>query len=83
MKGDMELYSRLSHDITEIIQEKAPVVEKASIDEKVEERMKQIAEAHNKQGSQGAERSSNEGKLNAAIESAQTGERKSILDLNA
>jgi DNA polymerase-4 len=33
MKGDMELYSRLSHEITEIIQEKAPVVEKASIDE--------------------------------------------------
>jgi len=33
MKGDMQLYSRLSHDITEIIQEKAPVVEKASIDE--------------------------------------------------
>jgi DNA polymerase IV len=33
MKGDMELYSRLSHDITEIIQEKAPVVEKASIDD--------------------------------------------------
>jgi len=33
MKGDMEMYSRLSHDITEIIQEKAPVVEKASIDE--------------------------------------------------
>jgi DNA polymerase-4 len=33
MKGDMELYSRLSHDITAIIQEKAPVVEKASIDE--------------------------------------------------
>lgn len=33
MKGDMELYSKLSHDITEIIQEKAPVVEKASIDE--------------------------------------------------
>jgi len=33
MKGDMELYSRLSHDITQIIQEKAPVVEKASIDE--------------------------------------------------
>lgn len=27
MKGDMELYSRLSHDITQIIQEKAPVVE--------------------------------------------------------
>lgn len=33
MKGDMELYSNLSHTITEIIQEKAPVVEKASIDE--------------------------------------------------
>lgn len=33
MKGDMELYSKLSHNITEIIQEKAPVVEKASIDE--------------------------------------------------
>lgn len=33
MKGDMELYSNLSHIITEIIQEKAPVVEKASIDE--------------------------------------------------
>lgn len=33
MKGDMELYSRLSHDVTEIIQEKAPIVEKSSIDE--------------------------------------------------
>ncbi|CAM3383941.1 DNA polymerase IV [Flavobacterium chungbukense] len=33
MKGDMELYSRLSHEVTEIIQEKAPVAEKASIDE--------------------------------------------------
>jgi DNA polymerase-4 len=33
MKGDMELYSKLSHDITEIIQENSPVVEKASIDE--------------------------------------------------
>jgi DNA polymerase-4 len=33
MKGDMELYSKYSHTITEIIQEKAPVVEKASIDE--------------------------------------------------
>ncbi len=33
MKGDMELYSKLSHNITEIIQEKAPIVEKASIDE--------------------------------------------------
>ena len=33
MKGDMELYSQFSHTITDIIQEKAPVVEKASIDE--------------------------------------------------
>jgi DNA polymerase-4 len=33
MKGDMELYSSLSHTITELIQEKAPIVEKASIDE--------------------------------------------------
>lgn len=33
IKGDMELYSKLSHTITEIIEEKAPVVEKASIDE--------------------------------------------------
>ena len=33
LKGDMELYSKLSHEITEIIQEKSPVVEKASIDE--------------------------------------------------
>jgi len=33
MKGDMDLYSKYSHTITEIIQEKAPVVEKASIDE--------------------------------------------------
>lgn len=33
VKGDMELYSTLSHTITEIIQEKAPIVEKASIDE--------------------------------------------------
>ncbi|MDG1871943.1 MAG: DNA polymerase IV [Flavobacterium sp.] len=33
LKGDMELYSKLSHNITEIIQEKAPIVEKASIDE--------------------------------------------------
>jgi DNA polymerase-4 len=33
MKGDSELYSRLSHDVTEILQEKAPVLEKASIDE--------------------------------------------------
>ncbi|ESU25032.1 DNA polymerase IV [Flavobacterium enshiense DK69] len=33
MKGDMELYSRLSHEVTEVIKEKAPIVEKASIDE--------------------------------------------------
>ena len=57
--------------------------EKAKIDEKVEERMKQISEAQNKQGPQVTERSSNEGKLNAAIENTQTGERKSILALSA
>lgn len=33
MKGDMELYSRLSHAVTEVIEGKAPVMEKASIDE--------------------------------------------------
>ena len=33
LKGDMELYSKLSDNVTEIIQSKAPVVEKASIDE--------------------------------------------------
>ena len=33
MKGDMERYSKLSHTVTEVIEEKAPVVEKASIDE--------------------------------------------------
>lgn len=33
VKGDMELYSRQSHLVTEIIRERAPVVEKASIDE--------------------------------------------------
>ncbi len=33
IKGDMEMYSRLSHTVTEIIEEKAPIVEKASIDE--------------------------------------------------
>lgn len=33
MKGDMELYSKLSHDVTHVLQEKAPVLEKASIDE--------------------------------------------------
>ncbi len=33
VKGDHELYSKLSNQVTEVIQEKVPVVEKASIDE--------------------------------------------------
>jgi DNA polymerase-4 len=33
IKGDMELFSNLSKTVTEIIEEKAPIVEKASIDE--------------------------------------------------
>ncbi len=33
VKGDMERYSKLSHEVTQIIEERAPVVEKASIDE--------------------------------------------------
>jgi len=33
IKGDYEMYSRLSHTVTEIIQERVPVMEKASIDE--------------------------------------------------
>ncbi|MBT2559840.1 DNA polymerase IV [Pedobacter sp. ISL-68] len=33
IKGDMDLYSKLSHEVTEIIEEKVPVMEKASIDE--------------------------------------------------
>lgn len=33
MKGDMELYSKLSHEVTHVIEEKAPIMEKASIDE--------------------------------------------------
>ena len=33
MKGDMELYSKLSHNVTQVIEDKAPIVEKASIDE--------------------------------------------------
>lgn len=33
VKGDMELYSKLSHMVTEVIEESAPVVEKSSIDE--------------------------------------------------
>jgi len=33
IKGDMERYSLLSHEVTQIIEEKAPVMEKASIDE--------------------------------------------------
>lgn len=33
IKGDMELYSKMSHTVTEVIEESAPVMEKASIDE--------------------------------------------------
>lgn len=33
IRGDMDLYSRLSHEVTEIIEEKVPLMEKASIDE--------------------------------------------------
>jgi DNA polymerase-4 len=33
IKGDMELFSNKSHEVTQIIEEKAPIVEKASIDE--------------------------------------------------
>ena len=33
MKGDYELYSKLSHLVTEVIQDKVPLMEKASIDE--------------------------------------------------
>lgn len=33
IKGDMERYSQLSHTVTQVIQEKAPIMEKASIDE--------------------------------------------------
>jgi len=33
IKGDMEMYSNMSHMVTEVIQEKVPVLEKASIDE--------------------------------------------------
>lgn len=33
VKGDMELYSRMSHTVTEVIEERAPMMEKASIDE--------------------------------------------------
>lgn len=33
IKGDMEMYSRLSNTVTEVIEEQAPVMEKASIDE--------------------------------------------------
>lgn len=32
-RGDMHLYSKMSHTVTDIIMEKAPVTEKASIDE--------------------------------------------------
>jgi DNA polymerase-4 len=33
IKGDMGKYTQLSHDVTKVIEEKAPVMEKASIDE--------------------------------------------------
>ncbi|AKK71311.1 DNA polymerase IV [Chryseobacterium gallinarum] len=33
VKGDMELYSKMSHTVTEIIEESAPLMEKSSIDE--------------------------------------------------
>ncbi|MCG2760597.1 MAG: DNA polymerase IV [Candidatus Delongbacteria bacterium] len=33
IKGDMDLYSKMSHEVTEVIQEKVPLLEKASIDE--------------------------------------------------
>lgn len=33
IRGDYEMYSNLSHTVTEIIQQKVPVMEKASIDE--------------------------------------------------
>lgn len=33
IKGDMDLYSKLSHQVTQVIEEKAPIMEKASIDE--------------------------------------------------
>lgn len=33
IKGDMEYYSNMSHTVTEIIQEKVPVMEKSSVDE--------------------------------------------------
>lgn len=33
IKGDMEMYSNMSHLVTEVIQERVPVLEKASIDE--------------------------------------------------
>lgn len=33
IRGDMEMYSNMSHIVTEIIQEKVPVLEKASVDE--------------------------------------------------
>lgn len=33
VKGDMELFSKKSHDVTQIIEENSPLVEKSSIDE--------------------------------------------------
>src|SRR5690606_6145167 len=33
IRGDMDWYTQMSHEVTEIIQEKVPVMEKASVDE--------------------------------------------------
>ncbi|MCT2561829.1 DNA polymerase IV [Chryseobacterium herbae] len=33
IRGDMDFYSKMSHEVTEIIEEKVPLMEKASIDE--------------------------------------------------
>src|SRR5690606_19768114 len=33
IRGDMDWYNKMSHEVTEIIQEKVPVMEKASVDE--------------------------------------------------
>lgn len=33
IRGDMDWYTKMSHEVTEIIQEKVPVMEKASVDE--------------------------------------------------
>ncbi|NQD93334.1 hypothetical protein HP532_11825 [Pseudomonas sp. CrR25] len=55
--------------------------EQAKIDEKVEERMKQIAETPNLQ--EDSSRAGRAERLNAVIDSTRAVERKSILDLSA